>query len=92
VMASITRFKIREITQQAKGISIETTVKRLATYMVDGAPLLLLRNSQVLIGLIRWVRLRHEMLKEINRSEALTNMLGWICTVLDRQQRNEKRE
>ncbi|MGA3347109.1 MAG: group II intron maturase-specific domain-containing protein, partial [Terracidiphilus sp.] len=33
---SLIRFKnkIREITRQAKGISIETTVKRLATYMV----------------------------------------------------------
>jgi len=33
---ALTRFKdkIREITRQAKGISIETTVKRLATYMV----------------------------------------------------------
>ncbi|HTF69746.1 MAG TPA: group II intron maturase-specific domain-containing protein [Edaphobacter sp.] len=32
----MTRFKdkIREITRQAKGVSIETTVKRLATYMV----------------------------------------------------------
>ena len=33
---ALARFKdkIREITRQAKGISIETTVKRLATYMV----------------------------------------------------------
>ena len=33
---AVVRFKdkIREITRQAKGISIETTVKRLATYMV----------------------------------------------------------
>jgi len=33
---ALVRFKdkIREITRQAKGISIETTVKRLATYMV----------------------------------------------------------
>ena len=33
---ALVRFKdkIREITRQAKGISVETTVKRLATYMV----------------------------------------------------------
>jgi len=33
---ALTHFKdrIREITRQAKGVSIETTVKRLATYMV----------------------------------------------------------
>src|ERR1035441_5683323 len=33
---ALSRFKdkIREITRQAKGVSIETTVKRLATYMV----------------------------------------------------------
>jgi alpha-beta hydrolase superfamily lysophospholipase len=35
---------------------------------------------------------RHEMLNEINRSEALTNLLGWISAVLDRQERDEKRE
>ena len=36
VPKAVVRFKdkIREITRQAKGISIETTVKRLATYMV----------------------------------------------------------
>jgi RNA-directed DNA polymerase len=51
--------KIREITRQAKGISIETTVKRLATYMVGWRGYFgFCETPEVLIGLIRWVRLR----------------------------------
>jgi RNA-directed DNA polymerase len=58
---ALTRFKdkIREITRQAKGISIETTVKRLATYMVGWRGYFgFCETPEVLIGLIRWVRLR----------------------------------
>jgi RNA-directed DNA polymerase len=58
---ALTRFKdkVREITRQAKGISIETTVKRLATYMVGWRGYFgFCETSEVLIGLIRWVRLR----------------------------------
>ena len=51
--------KIREITRQAKGISIETTVKRLATYMVGWRGYFgFCETPEVLIGLVRWVRLR----------------------------------
>src|SRR6202451_2279335 len=58
---ALTRFKdkIREITRQAKGISVETTVKRLATYMVGWRGYFgFCETPEVLIGLIRWVRLR----------------------------------
>src|SRR6202046_45345 len=58
---ALVRFKdkIREITRQAKGISIETTVKRLATYMVGWRGYFgFCETPEVLIGLIRWVRLR----------------------------------
>src|ERR1700729_1188477 len=58
---ALERFKdkIREITRQAKGISIETTVKRLATYMVGWRGYFgFCETPEVLIGLIRWVRLR----------------------------------
>jgi RNA-directed DNA polymerase len=58
---ALTRFKdkIREITRQAKGKSIETTVKRLATYMVGWRGYFgFCETPEVLIGLIRWVRLR----------------------------------
>jgi RNA-directed DNA polymerase len=58
---ALTRFKdkIREITRQAKGVSIETTVKRLATYMVGWRGYFgFCQTPEVLIGLIRWVRLR----------------------------------
>jgi RNA-directed DNA polymerase len=58
---ALTRFKdkIRGITRQAKGISIETTVKRLATYMVGWRGYFgFCETPEVLIGLIRWVRLR----------------------------------
>ena len=58
---ALTRFKdrIREITRQAKGVSIETTVKRLATYMVGWRGYFgFCETPEVLIGLIRWVRLR----------------------------------
>jgi RNA-directed DNA polymerase len=58
---ALTRFKdkIREITRQAKGISIETTVKRLATYMVGWRGYFgFCETPEVLIGLVRWVRLR----------------------------------
>src|ERR1700751_3196563 len=58
---ALTRFKdkIREITRQAKGVSIVTTVKRLATYMVGWRGYFgFCETPEVLIGLIRWVRLR----------------------------------
>jgi RNA-directed DNA polymerase len=58
---ALTRFKdrIREITRQAKGVSIETTVKRLTTYMVGWRGYFgFCETPEVLIGLIRWVRLR----------------------------------
>src|SRR5450631_2838229 len=58
---ALARFKdkIREITRQAKGISIETTGKRLATYMVGWRGYFgYCETPEVLIGLIRWVRLR----------------------------------
>ena len=58
---ALERFKdkIREITRQAKGISIETTVKRLATYMVGWRGYFgFCETPEVLIGLVRWVRLR----------------------------------
>ena len=58
---AVVRFKdkIREITRQAKGISIETTVKRLATYMVGWRGYFgYCETPEVLIGLVRWVRLR----------------------------------
>jgi RNA-directed DNA polymerase len=58
---ALMRFKdkIREITRQAKGISIETTVKRLATYMVGWRGYFgFCETPEVLIGLVRWVRLR----------------------------------
>ena len=58
---ALNRFKdrIREITRQAKGVSIETTVKRLATYMVGWRGYFgFCETPEVLIGLVRWVRLR----------------------------------
>jgi RNA-directed DNA polymerase len=58
---ALERFKdkIREITRQAKGVSIETTVKRLATYMVGWRGYFgFCETPEVLIGLVRWVRLR----------------------------------
>ena len=58
---ALERFKdkIREITRQAKGVSIETTVKRLTTYMVGWRGYFgYCETPEVLIGLIRWVRLR----------------------------------
>jgi RNA-directed DNA polymerase len=58
---ALERFKdkIREITRQAKGVSIETTVKRLATYMVGWRGYFgFCETPEVLIGLTRWVRLR----------------------------------
>ena len=58
---ALERFKdkIREITRQAKGVSIETTVKRLTTYMVGWRGYFgFCETPEVLIGLTRWVRLR----------------------------------
>ena len=52
---AVVRFKdkIREITRQAKGISIETTVKRLATYMVGWRGYFgFCETPEVLIGLV----------------------------------------
>src|SRR5467141_1554890 len=51
--------KIPEITRQAKGISIESTVKRLSIYMVGWRGYFgYCETPEVLIGLVRWVRLR----------------------------------
>src|ERR1700677_858033 len=58
---ALERFKdkIREITRQAKGVSLETTVKRLTTYMVGWRGYFgFCETPEVLIGLTRWVRLR----------------------------------
>src|SRR6202158_497782 len=58
---ALARFKdkIREITRQAKGIRIETTVKRLATYMVGWRGYFgFCETPEVLLGLLGWVRLR----------------------------------
>src|SRR5277367_2558582 len=49
----------RAIAPKALGISIETTVKRLATYMVGWRGYFgFCETPEVLIGLVRWVRLR----------------------------------
>ena len=53
---ALERFKdkIREITRQAKGVSIETTEKRLATYMVGWRGYFgFCETPEVLIGLVR---------------------------------------
>jgi RNA-directed DNA polymerase len=58
---ALERFKqrIREITRQAKGVSIETTVETLAPYMRGWRSYFgFCETPEVLIGLTRWVRLR----------------------------------
>ncbi len=58
---ALDRFKrrIREITQRAKGVSIETTIEDLAPYMRGWRSYFgFCETPEVLIGLTRWVRLR----------------------------------
>jgi RNA-directed DNA polymerase len=58
---ALDRFKrrIRDITRQAKGVSIETTVEELAPYMRGWRNYFgFCETPEVLIGLTRWVRLR----------------------------------
>jgi RNA-directed DNA polymerase len=58
---SLDRFKqrIREITQRAKGVSIETTMEELAPYMRGWRGYFgFCETPEVLVGLTRWVRLR----------------------------------
>ena len=58
---SVARFKqrIREITQRAKGVSIETTMEELIPYMRGWRGYFgFCETPQVLVGLTRWVRLR----------------------------------
>jgi len=58
---ALDRFKhrIREITQRAKGVSIETTMAELAPYLRGWRSYFgFCETPEVLIGLSRWVRLR----------------------------------
>jgi RNA-directed DNA polymerase len=58
---ALERFKqrIREITQKAKGVSMETTMEELAPYMRGWRSYFgFCETPEVLIGLTRWVRLR----------------------------------
>ena len=58
---ALERFKrrAREITRRAKGVSIETTMKELASYMRGWVGYLgFCETPEVLIALTRWVRLR----------------------------------
>src|SRR6266567_9002166 len=58
---ALDRFKhrIREITQRAKGVSIETTMAELAPYLRGWRSYFgFCETPEVLIGLNRWVRLR----------------------------------
>jgi RNA-directed DNA polymerase len=58
---ALERFKqrIRDITRQAKGVSIETTIEELAPYMRGWRNYFgFCETPEVLIGLTRWVRLR----------------------------------
>src|SRR5207248_3694152 len=55
------RFKqrIREITRRAKGVSLETTMEEPGPYMPDWHSYFgFCKTPEVLLGLIRWVRLR----------------------------------
>jgi RNA-directed DNA polymerase len=55
------RFKqrIREVTRRAKSVSMETTIGELAPYMRGWRTFFgFCETPEVLIGLIRWVRLR----------------------------------
>jgi len=58
---SLDRFKqrIREITRRAKGVSIETTIEELASYLRGWRGYFgFCQTPAVLVALIRWVRLR----------------------------------
>jgi RNA-directed DNA polymerase len=58
---ALVRFKdrIRAITRQAKGVSIESTVEQLARYMVGWRGYFgFCETPEVLIDLTRWIRLR----------------------------------
>ena len=58
---ALDRFKrrIREITRRAKGVSIQTTIKELASYMRGWRSYFgFCETPEVLISLTRWVRLR----------------------------------
>ena len=58
---ALDRFKdrIREITRQAKGVSVDSTVEQLARYMVGWRGYFgFCETPQVLIYLTRWIRLR----------------------------------
>jgi RNA-directed DNA polymerase len=58
---ALDRFKrrIREITRRAKGVSMKTTVEKLAPYMRGWRSYFgFCKTPEVLIGLTRWVRLR----------------------------------
>ena len=58
---ALERFKrrAREITRRAKGVSIETTMKELASYMRGWVGYFgFCETPEVLIALTRWVRLR----------------------------------
>jgi len=58
---ALDRFKqrIREITRRAKGVSIETTIEELAPYLRGWRNYFgFCETPEVLMGLIRWVRLR----------------------------------
>src|SRR6266566_2579933 len=58
---ALDRFKerIREITRRAKGVSMETTMEKLAPYMRGWRSYFgFCETPEVLIGLTRWVRLR----------------------------------
>jgi RNA-directed DNA polymerase len=58
---ALDRFKqrIRDITRKAKGVSIETTIEKLALYMRGWRNYFgFCETPEALIGLTRWVRLR----------------------------------
>ena len=58
---ALDRFKrrIREITRRAKGVSIQTTIKELASYMRGWRSYFgFCETPEVLVYLTRWVRLR----------------------------------
>ena len=61
VSRALERFKrrIREITRRAKGVSIQTTIKELASYMRGWRSYFgFCETPEVLVYLTRWVRLR----------------------------------
>jgi RNA-directed DNA polymerase len=53
------KYRIREVTRRAKGVSIEATVEELAPYLRGWRSYFgFCETPEVLIGLTRWVRLR----------------------------------